>query len=217
MKKIKDFTGIPTKEKAEKIVRRRKLLHPTWIMTIVGEKPNYIVKTTIPISEAHEESTSTNDVIDFLNFIAERESYNNYNAYYGEATNTDNPSFILMQLKEVLDWQKGRKFSACGKYQIIRATLLDLVRALSLNSSEIFDRVLQDKLGRKLLEGRGLDKFLNGELSEEDFAYNVACEWASLPKIKGKDGHKSVYDGDGNNKALVSKEVYMNAIRELKG
>ncbi len=217
MKKIKDFIGIPTKEKAAKIVRRRKLLHPTWIMTIVGEKPNYIVKTTIPIIEAHEESASINDVTGFLDFIGERESHNNYNAYYSVVTNMNNPSFISMRLKEILDWQKGRKFSACGKYQIIRATLLELVRTLSLDTNEIFDRVLQDKLGRKLLEGRGLDMFLNDELSEEDFAFNVACEWACLPKIKGSNGYKSVYDGDGSNKALVSVDVYLDAIKKLKG
>ncbi|WP_340110177.1 hypothetical protein [Pikeienuella sp. HZG-20] len=151
----------------------------------------------------------------FLDFIADFESRGNYNARYGDAANLRNPCFTEMTVDEVLEWQRGRKFSACGKYQIIRATLSDLKARLNLTGSERFDEEMQERMGRVLLERRGLAKFLSREMPREDFALSVAREWAALPGVKPPYGSKSVYAGDGVNQAFVTVEKYLAAVDEM--
>ena len=152
----------------------------------------------------------------FLDFIAKYESVGNYNAFYAHANNTDDPRFTSMTIDRVLGWQKGRKFSACGKYQIIRATLKDLKAQLGLTGAELYDPERQDTLGFTLLQRRGLNEFLAGTMGKEDFALSVAREWAALPGVKPPFGERSVYAGVGANHAMVDSKTYLKAIAALK-
>ena len=78
--------------------------------------------------------------------------------------------------------RKGSVSSSVGKYQIIRPTLLGLVQELNLDTRTRFDESLQDKLAITLLERRSAHAFATKKLTREQFAANLAKEWAALPK-----------------------------------
>jgi len=137
-----------------------------------------------------------------------------------------------MTIREVLEHQEKRrkesaKSSAVGRYQFIYKTLKSLVLTESgkeKNPKDLpldakFTPELQDKAATILLQRRGLDDYLAGNISPEDFSTEVAKEWASMPIIKdmavtrkneqGQDVQvnlkkgQSYYSGVAGNKALV--------------
>lgn len=113
-------------------------------------------------------------------------------------------------------WGKNWGSSAAGKYQIIRATLLGLMKDMGVEGSRLFTPELQDAMGYQLLVRRGFPDFAAGKLSFDDFALAMAKEWASMPVLKQTQGKsrvvergQSYYAGDGLNKALVTPGVLM--------
>ena len=155
-----------------------------------------------------------------LTLIAEAESNNNYNAYFGNAGN-NKILFTDMPISEVMAWQaryiqQGAASSAVGRYQIIDSTLAGLVRQLAIPTNEKFDQAMQDKLAVALLERRGSEKYINKELTPHEFAANLAKEWAALPKVIGDKPDESFYASDGLNKSRVSVAEIMKAIEPIK-
>ncbi|HSX43470.1 MAG TPA: hypothetical protein VLF59_05290 [Candidatus Saccharimonadales bacterium] len=155
-----------------------------------------------------------------LNTIAQGESNGNYNAYYGNAHNTD-IHFTDMTIAQVLDWQRqyvasGSPSSAVGRYQIIHPTMLGLVAQLQLDTTAKFDASMQDRLAITLMERRGSVAFVYKKLTEQEFAANLAKEWASLPRMTGPDPGKSYYTDDGLNTARVSIPAVTTAVRQLQ-
>ena len=155
-----------------------------------------------------------------LDTIAKGESNGNYNAYYG---NGGNMSLKLtdMTIAEVFAWQReyvanGSPSNAVGRYQIIEPTLDGLVRRLNIDSSEKFDEAMQDKLAIALLERRGAKDFIQGELTDRDFAANLSQEWAALPRVNGEQPNDSYYAGDGLNQAHIKVETILGAISSFK-
>ncbi len=176
--------------------------------------------------EAQPETAEADDpmverVKPLLTFIMEHEAVGNYNAHYGNGKNTE-IKFTEMSVGEVLAWQDhfvdvlGKPSSAVGGYQFIRGTLRGLVQGNNIRMDAKFDEALQDKLALSLLEGRGLSKYLNGEISEQQFILNLSKEWAALPKGTGSNPQASYYDGDGLNSAQVSLEEVRSVVRSLK-
>lgn len=154
-----------------------------------------------------------------LELIAHAESTDNYNAYFGNPRNTE-IDFTTMSIDEVLQWQKefvaaGNASSAVGRYQIINTTLAELVDELNIHRSRKFDSETQDTLAIALLERRGSERYVNRELTPEQFAANLAMEWAALPKVIGENADASYYDGDGLNKALVEKDELLQAVQQV--
>lgn len=148
-----------------------------------------------------------------LQTIAKGESNGNYNAYYGGARNTA-VRFTEMTIAEVLKWQEdfvrqGHPSNAVGKYQIIRPTLVGLVNQLGFAQQAKFNETTQDRLAIALLERRGSEAFIAKALTREQFAANLAKEWAALPATSGSSPEKSYYAGDGLNQAQVNvDEIY---------
>lgn len=148
-----------------------------------------------------------------LTTIAKGESKGNYNAYYGNAGNTA-IRFTEIPVSAVMEWQaayvkQGSPSSAVGKYQIIRPTLAGLVAQLGIDPGTLFDESLQDRLAVALVERRGAVAFVQKELTREQFAANLAKEWAALPKATGDNPHESYYAHDGlNNSRIALDEVY---------
>lgn len=148
-----------------------------------------------------------------LSTIAEGESRNNYNAYYGNATNKD-IRFTEMTIQEVMEWQEqyvknGSPSSAVGKYQIIRPTLEGLVIEHRLDPATKYDEATQDKLAIALIERRGVKEYSRGKISREEFAHNLSQEWAALPAAVGDKPAASFYEGDGLNHVQVNiKDIY---------
>lgn len=155
-----------------------------------------------------------------LDIIAKGESSGNYNAHYGSAAN-DAVRFTEMSVAEVLKWQEehvrqGSPSSAVGKYQIVRTTLDGLVKQLDIDAKTPYDEELQDRLAVALLERRGSVDYVEKELTREQFAANLAQEWAALPKVLGENPHESYYAGDGLNQSRVSIEEVFTALNALE-
>jgi muramidase (phage lysozyme) len=155
-----------------------------------------------------------------LNTIAKGESRGNYNAYFGHADNTS-LEFTDMTIAQVLAWQaqyvqQGSPSSAVGKYQIIRPTLSSLVEKLQIDPATKFDAPLQDKLAVSLLEKRGAKDYMSSRISREQFAANLAKEWAALPRVTGPNPDQSYYAGDGINKEQISTTEIFSALASIK-
>jgi len=157
--------------------------------------------------------------------IRSHESPNHgYNDYFGRGFKrgpfAPSKDLTKLTINEVLSWQvasnpTGPDTSAAGAYQIIRPTLMGLVRSMGLKGDELFDNELQDRMAISLMNGRGLQKFLTGDLDGDSFANKMAREWASLPVLKeDRRGRRiiaigqSYYRGDGVNKAFKGEKAF---------
>lgn len=215
-----EIAGIPNRDRAEAIAETMRNMYPNWTVQIIGNSPPFTVRRTPPsrgsaAPNAVVVGSEREGILGFLDFIAEYESTGNYNAVYGHASNSSNPRLTDMTIDEVLEWQKSRSYTAAGKYQIIRKTLQGLKNNLDLDGSKKYDEAMQDLLATELLNGRGLQSFLDGNLPREDFAESVSKEWAALPRVKPPNPHLSYYDGDGVNAARVDVPTYIAAIDRL--
>lgn len=167
-----------------------------------------------------------------LDLIGRYESRGDYDIVYGGIPKAQRPAKLTaMTIDQVIAWQKrvvnaGAASSAAGKYQIIRKTLEASIAALRMSRSRLFDKATQDQLAMHLLRGRGMQRFLDGQIDADDMALGLAKEWASLPvphDMKGASRQikagQSYYAGDGLNKAhatvaeveqalLVARERY---------
>lgn len=155
-----------------------------------------------------------------LDLIAQAESDGNYNAYFGNSTNST-VQFTKMSIAEVMEWQqeyvaKGSPSSAVGRYQIIDSTLAGLVKEKNFDTRRKFDEATQDKMAIALLERRGVQAYLKNELSEKEFAANLAKEWAGLPKMIGDEPEESYYASDGLNKSRVKPDHVLGAIKPIQ-
>ena len=132
-------------------------------------------------------------VLDLLGLSEGTDKGRGYNETLAYGAYTGGPvDLVKMTLKQVDDLQgkmlahpKNKwKSSACGRYQIVRTTRRNIQKALSLPSSALFDRDMQDRMACYLLGQRGIDKWLAGRLSLNSLLDNLAREWASLPTSK---------------------------------
>ena len=155
-----------------------------------------------------------------LDTIAVGESSGNYNAYFGQPANTS-LKLTNMTIAEVLNWQTsyvqaGNASNAVGRYQIIQPTLEKLVKELRVHPSTPFNEALQDNMAIALMERRGAVDFAQHKISSEQFAANLAKEWAALPAVLGDTPTASFYAGDGLNQSQIPVESILNAVREFK-
>jgi len=157
-----------------------------------------------------------------LDFIANPESRGDYNAVWGGIKAKDRPKkpLVQMTIADVLAWQDSidsrYPSEAAGRYQIMEDTLRPLPPAAGLLPSDLFNEANQDALATVLLRRRGLDKYAAGTISAEEFANNLAREWASLPMVSGPKYGRSYYAGDGLNKSHVSVADFLAAVRAVK-
>lgn len=165
-----------------------------------------------------------------LDFIADHESesaaarlkISAYDVVWGgiKAKHRPPKSLRTMTVAEVLAWQDSidplYRSEAAGRYQIMEDTLRVAAPAAGVKPTERFDEKTQDRLAVHLMRGRGLDLYLNGAITAEHFANQLAREWASLPVVTGKKKGRSFYDGDGLNKSLVDVGPFLAAVRSVK-
>ena len=126
-----------------------------------------------------------------------------------------------MTIQQVINWQAdyvagGSPSSAVGKYQMMQETLNEMVDKHGVDPNALYDEAMQDRLAIKLLEKRDLSKYLSGELSPEQFAAELAKEWAALPKVLGDNPGDSYYQGDGLNKSSIGVGEFLNAVNQIK-
>jgi len=175
-----------------------------------------LITVVVPSSPTKIEAAAYTPLLDV---IAKGESSGNYNAYYASPDNAS-IRFTDMSVAEVLRWQEdyvnqGSFSSAVGRYQIIRPTLLKLVHELNVDTNLRFDQPLQDRMAIALLERRGSVDYVDDRLSREQFAANLAQEWAALPKVTGPNPDQSYYAADGVNKSRITADEILGAIMKL--
>jgi muramidase (phage lysozyme) len=132
---------------------------------------------------------------------------------------------VLALQKKMID--NGSGSTACAGYQFIRRTLKTIKGQMNLSGKELMSPELQDRMALHLMQGRGLYRYLNGTISAEAFANNLAMEWASLPVVtrlfNPAKGYKrwlnpgqSYWQGDGMNAAHHKPEVFLAAVKALR-
>jgi muramidase (phage lysozyme) len=162
-----------------------------------------------------------------LDFIGDIEAPKGYGTIYANKQHKLAKPLTSMTLGDVVDaqaaWSKNHGSSAAGRYQFMKATLIDLSRELGLHGDQIFDANLQDRLAYHLLKRRGYEAFMAGQISRTEFGKRLAMEWASLPVLAAtKGGSRSVkrgqsfYAGDGLNKSLVEPETVEALLDKVK-
>lgn len=162
-----------------------------------------------------------------LDFIGGIEAPKGYGTIYGNNQAKLPAPLISMTIGDVIDaqksWTRRFKSSACGRYQFMRATLVDLSKELHLLGNQVFAPDFQDRLAFHLLKRRGYEAFMAGKISRTEFGKRLAQEWASLPVLAPTQGGsrkvtrgQSFYAGDGLNKSLVKPETVEALLDRVK-
>jgi hypothetical protein len=135
-----------------------------------------------------------------------------YGAYGG---GTSKP-ISQMTLGEIHEYQRRMlqdpknkwNSSAVGKYQIVGKTLRELQRQLGLPDSTIFSKDVQDRMATKLLESRGLNQYMSGNMSLHQFQLGLAREWASIADPRTGRGYygnqQTAHTSDSTIKGLLT-------------
>jgi muramidase (phage lysozyme) len=85
-----------------------------------------------------------------------------------------------------------------------------------LSKSDLFNPVNQDKLAITLMEEQGLEAFMRGELTVNQFGNRLANVWASLPVLTGDNAGQSRYEGDGLNTTLTSTDSFRAVLTRIQ-
>ncbi len=83
---------------------------------------------------------------------------------------------------------------------------------LRINTHQPFSPEMQDRLAIALLELSGAVHYASSKIGREEFAANLAKEWAGLPRIIGENPTASYYDDDGLNKSRAQIGDVLHAI-----
>lgn len=151
-----------------------------------------------------------------------------YQVVYGGIASKDRPAKALtsMTVAEVLAWQDSidarYPSEAAGAPQVMEQTLRGLVNSGQIDLDAVFNESTQDYVAVLLMKRRGLSKFIAGEISAEDFADNLAREWASFPVVRDQQGAnryvvrgQSYYAGDGLNKAHADPDEFLSVVERI--
>jgi hypothetical protein len=145
---------------------------------------------------------------DMLDLIGSLEAPEGYNQVYGGVKLSPPRPITSMTVDEVLAWQrqasKTAVSSAAGRYQVIRATLNNVVDQGVVGRGELYSSATQDRIGKYLLSQAG---YRNGNSSDE-VLNRISGVWAALPKVSGAGAGASTYEGFAGNHALIDAASY---------
>lgn len=147
-----------------------------------------------------------------LDLIGSIESKNNYNAV-AKSKPKDLSGYTISQLRAYQD-SNGNK--AVGKYQFVPGTIDGLIKSGVISKTDQFTPEVQDKMAIALIRARGLDAYLSGKISAEQFANKLAQEWAALPMATGANAGLSYYQGQYGNKALTDVNSVLTALNTIR-
>ena len=116
-----------------------------------------------------------------LDLISGKESGGNYEAMYPSTTLK---GATKMTIAEVV----RRATGAVGKYQQLPQYLLNRARSAGLDpNKDLYSPENQDLIITKVnIKGRGGERWLRGEISDEQFMQGLSQEFASLPNAQGR-------------------------------
>jgi peptidoglycan hydrolase-like protein with peptidoglycan-binding domain len=186
--------------------------------TIPKAKNTYTPSTNkrSELGQLSQDSVTQGKVGKVLDLIAGPESGGRYDAVY---PGKRRPEILDMTLDELVADQRERgRFtgsSASGRYQYIRKTLSSVVKQMGLDTSkEKFTPKLQDEIAIfHLRANHGLDKWLSGSMSNEQFLNRLAGTWAGIPKTNGRSAYAGVLD----NKAGIGAQAALQGLDDIRG
>lgn len=116
-----------------------------------------------------------------LDLIAGKESGGNYEAMYPSTT-------LKGATKMTISEVARRATGAVGKYQQLPQYLVNRAKAAGLNpDKDLYSPENQEKIIINVnIKGRGGERWLKGEISDEQFMQGLSQEFASLPNAQGK-------------------------------
>lgn len=191
--------------------------------------------TTGPVSAVLQ--TAVTPLLDLIGNI-ESDGYDDISGLVSRSRYPSKP-LTQMTIQEVLDWQESidpfQLSEASGRYQIMEDTLrgydngdsrnpraapsnyTPLYTAAGLSASDLFSPINQDKMAVQLLRQAGLERYLDGSLSQRVFANRVAGIWAALPLVDGDGRGQSAYQGDSaGNASRTSVQTYLRVLDQIK-
>ena len=168
------------------------------------------------LGKVSQDSVTQGKIGKVLDLIAGPESGGRYDAVY---PGKRRPEILNMTLDELAADQRERgRFtgsSASGRYQYIRKTLSSVARQMGLDTSkEKFTPKLQDEIAIfHLRANHGLDTWLSGSMSNEQFLNRLAGTWAGIPKTNGRSAYAGVLD----NKAGIGAQAALQGLDDIRG
>ena len=142
-----------------------------------------------------------------------------YDTIVGYVNRSDYPPKPLTALTvdEVLAWQDSidSKYNseAAGRYQVMEDTLRGLrTRGIVIGTS-LYNAKTQDDIAIALLKGRGLNRFLDGSITAEQFGNSLAQEWASFPIMDGPRRGQGYYARQGGK---LTPETVLSVLKSVK-
>ena len=141
-------------------------------------------------------------------------STHGYNEMGGSTKNHYLIYKTLNQLGQLQGSRKSTFGTAAGRYQFLDKTLENLIKKYNYDPNKVkFDEATQDEMALRLMQQRGLDSFMSGKISADQFRKNLAKEWAAIPY----ENEKSYYHSKTNRARVTTKEVMdaLNKAREL--
>ena len=168
------------------------------------------------LGQLSQDSVTQGKVGQVLDLIAGPESGGRYDAV---SPGKRRPEILDMTLDELAADQRERgRFSgssASGRYQYIRKTLSSVVRQMGLDTSkEKFTPKLQDEIAIfHLRANHGLDRWLSGSMSNEQFLNRLAGTWAGIPQTNGRSSYAGVLD----NKAGMGAQAALDGLDDIRG
>ena len=167
------------------------------------------------LGQLSQDSVTQGKVGEILDLIAGPESSGRYDAVY---PGRRRPEILDMTLSELYRDMRARgnryNSSASGRYQYIRRTLQDVASSMGLDPDTTkFDPETQDKIAiYHLRRSHGLDRWLAGRMSNEDFLNRLAGTWAGIPNTSGR----STYAGVLDNRAGIAVNTALGRLDQIQ-
>lgn len=143
--------------------------------------------------------------------------YNSVNTGQKGGYKASTANLDAMTVAQVMSAQKAGQFNAAGRYQVIKETLADAVKALGMSGNEKFNKTTQDKIFEQyLVMGKQKDiwNYISGKSNNMIAALSAwSKEWASA--VDPKTG-KSRYAGIANNHASMTLDEEIRALQSTR-
>jgi len=168
------------------------------------------------LGQIAQDSVTQGKVGAVLDLIAGPESAGRYDAVY---PGRRRPEILDMTLSELIEdmRERGRRSgsSASGRYQYIRTTLQEIARSMGLDfDTTKFTPEVQDQIAVYHLRlSHGLDNWLAGRMSNQDFLTRLSRTWAGIPD---PSTGRSFYAGVLDNSAGIRASTALQQLDDIQ-
>ena len=156
-----------------------------------------------------------------LQTVFDVESNGDFNRWHDNAQNIPETPLTQMTVSEIMGYQGGENGPAAGAGQIKYNTFQYLLNTGTLKPDEVFSPQVQRKAHFRLLDRRGFNEWVQGELSNDGFIQRLAREYAAVPLAQDeqvgdtlRESGKSRYGG--SNAHRISLDNMRNVLTSLK-